>query len=152
MSLPDLIAAIASADPSDMPAILAACASRLAQAKSAPGAPQADELLNAEQTAKLLGYRASYVYEMLKRGDLPCVRDKKFVRVRKSALDAYIAGHERRGPLPLKVSNVLSSGYDRGGFEKASQTARAHPNRTRRTNQGARDNDREVGNERGEDS
>ena len=152
-TLTDIIGAIAVLDRNDLVALMLAIAARMAERRSEPVPPTgADQLLTVPQVAELLGYRPSYVYEMLKRGDLACVRDRKFVRVRKSALDAYIASREMRGPLPLKVSNVLSSRHDRSGSGKASQTAGVHPNRTREANRGARDNDLEVGNERGEDS
>jgi excisionase family DNA binding protein len=145
----DLIAAIADMDLADAPAVLAAVAARLAHARPLPEpqvTPDMDVLLSVTETAKLLSYRASYVYEMLRRGDLPAVRDRKFVRVRQSAVNEYIAQHERRGPLPLKVSRMLTSSHDRKFDEAQAQGTQTHPGRARSQTRVSSHNGRKVGN------
>jgi predicted DNA-binding transcriptional regulator AlpA len=62
MNVADLITVIASVDPSDMPAILAACASRLAQAKSSSGVAAEDKLLDVDEAAALLGVSRSWLH------------------------------------------------------------------------------------------
>jgi excisionase family DNA binding protein len=58
---------------------------------------QSERLLAVPEVAVMLGYARSYVYELLRRGDLPAVRHKKYVRVRHSAVLKFIAQHERQG-------------------------------------------------------
>jgi excisionase family DNA binding protein len=118
-------------DDADKWTLLKALMGDLARPTPLTPSPEADRLLAVPEVADRLGYRPTYVYELLKRGELPCVRDKKFVRVRRSALDTYIASHEQRGPLPLKVSDMLHSRRDRQGHESQTQTARTNPISTR---------------------
>lgn len=156
MTTADLIAAIADLDPADVPAVLAAVAARLAQPSPAPLPlnPECDvsQLLTVPQAAALLGYRPSYLYEMLRRGDLPAVRDRKFVRIRQSAINDYISAHEQRGPLPIQVSDMLYSKCDRKGFEASAQSARTHPSRACRQDRSTPDNHREMGSQHHRDS
>ncbi|HJU10290.1 MAG TPA: helix-turn-helix domain-containing protein [Candidatus Binataceae bacterium] len=158
MTTADLIAGIADLDTADIPAVLAAIAARMAKPHTVPepqatrDATDSDRLLNVNEVARLLKYRPSYVYEMLRRGDLPAVRDRKFVRVRQSAVNEYIARHEQRGPLPLTISNMLSERHDWTDPEAAAQDARAHASRARGQNRGARNNSRQVGSRDNTDS
>jgi excisionase family DNA binding protein len=62
-----------------------------------PGEPETDRLLTVPQAAELMGFAPSYVYEMARRGDLPSVHRKKYVRIRRSAIDKWIADNERFG-------------------------------------------------------
>jgi excisionase family DNA binding protein len=157
VNLSDLIAAIADLDPADAPAVLAAVAAKLAQACSQPAPPEPaigadDPLLTVPQAAVLLSYRPSFVYEMVRRGDLAAVKDRKFVRIRQSAMNEYIAHHEQRGLLPLPVSNMLTSAHDRKFAEAQAQGVGTNPTRTRRKDRRPQDNDREVGRRDGSDS
>lgn len=61
VNLSDLLAGIATMDPTDAPAVLAAVAARLALAKPEPDAP-ADELLDVEAAAALLGVSPSWLH------------------------------------------------------------------------------------------
>lgn len=77
MTAADLIAAIASADPADLPAILTACASRLAEARSATPElptqePADDTSLTIEEAAALLRRSTKWVYRH--RARLPFVK------------------------------------------------------------------------------
>ncbi|HEY8641323.1 MAG TPA: helix-turn-helix domain-containing protein [Candidatus Dormibacteraeota bacterium] len=49
-------------------------------------------LLNAEETATLLGLGRTKVYEMLAAGELPVIRIGRSVRVPRSALERWIEG------------------------------------------------------------
>ena len=97
-----LTAALANEEAAEQPVATRAPAAKRVE-------PVIDPLLTVPTVAERLGYCASQVYEMLRAGRLPAVRDRKFVRVRESALAKFIADHERRGPLPKRVSDMLRS-------------------------------------------
>jgi excisionase family DNA binding protein len=58
-------------------------------------APQEDRLLTVPEAARLLSVTKERVYEMARRQELPTVRVGKFVRVRPSALRAFVNRNER---------------------------------------------------------
>lgn len=93
MTAADLIAAIAAADPSDMPAILAACASRLAASKAPAASPEADELLDVDQCRKLLGKSKSWLYHNHKTLPFAIKGLGKAPRFSRRKLEEYIAKH-----------------------------------------------------------
>lgn len=109
-------------------------------------------LLTVPEVAARLGYRPSNVYEMVRAGRLPAVRDRKFVRVLESALAAYIADHEQCGPLPKRVSNMLKSSHDRQRTKTLPQAARPDAARTRPTDRSSPDHSGEMGERNGCDS
>ncbi len=51
------------------------------------------QLLTAAQVAERTGFARSYVYQLLRRGELRAVRRGKYVRVTVAALQAWIASH-----------------------------------------------------------
>lgn len=53
-------------------------------------AREVDRLLAIPKVAELLAFTQQYVYELIRRGDLPAVRSGKYVRVSASALQAFI--------------------------------------------------------------
>lgn len=80
---------------------LAAMILVLESGEDAPAPPPAaerpqhdDRLLTVEEAAKHMGFAKSYVYEMIRRGELRAVRRGKYVRVRESAIAEWIAQHE----------------------------------------------------------
>jgi excisionase family DNA binding protein len=149
----EIIAALGQVGANELPAIAIALAGRMAALSQPRPGPEpsrqqaeVDPLLTVAQAAALLGYRPSYLYEMLRHGDLPAIRDRKFVRVRQSAISEYIAHHERRGPLPLTPSHMLTSSHNRRFNEAQAQPARTQPSRARRRTRVSSDNGREVEN------
>jgi excisionase family DNA binding protein len=66
-----------------------------------------DHLLTVPQVAKVLAVGEAHAYELVRRGVLPSIQvGKKYVRVRRSAVDAFmIAG---------RVDNGLYQGYNDG--------------------------------------
>jgi predicted DNA-binding transcriptional regulator AlpA len=66
VSLPELLAEIAKLDPADCPAVLAALAAKMATARDSQPAGDADELLDAEAAAALLGISESWLYHRRK--------------------------------------------------------------------------------------
>jgi hypothetical protein len=76
LSIADLIRAINEIDPGDVPAILAACASRLAEARNTPresAAPEPDDTnLSIEEAAARLRRSTKWIYRH--RGHLPFIR------------------------------------------------------------------------------
>jgi excisionase family DNA binding protein len=105
----DLIIAISEADVESLPAIAMALAARMAATRPAPLPPPAaaEQWLTPAQVGTELGYSTPYVYELLKRGELPHVKDRKLIRIRRSAVDEYLASREMRGPLPEKVAKSM---------------------------------------------
>jgi predicted DNA-binding transcriptional regulator AlpA len=92
MILTDLIRAISEIDPGDMPAILAACASRLAESKPAPS-PADDELLDAAAAARALGVSKSTLYH----GEFPfTVKVGGSRRYSRNGIKKYIEGRQRK--------------------------------------------------------
>ena len=57
--------------------------------------PSRPGLLEAEDVAALLGVPRRFVYELVRRGELPAVRiGQRYVRFRSEALDEWIASRE----------------------------------------------------------
>jgi excisionase family DNA binding protein len=64
------------------------------------------ELLTAEQVAELLAVPKSFVYEMARRGEIPCVVLGRYRRFRREAIERWIEEQEsrvsvKRTPAPL---------------------------------------------------
>jgi excisionase family DNA binding protein len=56
-------------------------------------------LLAAEDVADVLGVRATFVYALARRGELPTVRiGERYVRFRTEALEQWIANQESTRP------------------------------------------------------
>ena len=79
MTLPELLQQIATLDPTDAPAVLAAVAARLAQGRQAPTPSEApvenradDRNLTIEETAALIRRSTKWIYRH--RANLPFVR------------------------------------------------------------------------------
>jgi len=64
--------------------------------KSEQTAPMvADErLLTVDQVAAILGFASSYVYELLRRGEIRGMHHGKYWRVRRAEVEKFIAKHE----------------------------------------------------------
>jgi len=76
-------------------------------------------LLNAEETARLLGLGRTKVYEMLAAGELPVIRIGRNVRVPRDGLSEWIRQHtdgrDRRLTPSLDVGGALARVMPRGG-------------------------------------
>lgn len=62
--------------------------------KVAPPEPRAERLLTVPATAERMGFAKSYIYEIIRRGELRAVRRGKYIRVRESAVDEWVRAHE----------------------------------------------------------
>ena len=83
--------------------------------------PGGDEpLLTVPEAAKLLAYPDSYVRELTRKGELPCVRNGKYVRVAPADLRAWIERHRDREVDP--APSLLYPGR-RGGQRVRRATA-----------------------------
>ncbi len=80
--------------------LLARCASVLAALSAAasrasvPETGEDDQLLTVPEVAQLLRFDEAYVYQLARTGRLPAVRQGKYVRVRRSSLQAWITSQE----------------------------------------------------------
>jgi excisionase family DNA binding protein len=111
-----------------------------------------DELLTIHQVAGRLHQNRSTIYEKCRDGSLECVRDGKLVFVKRSALETYIAEREVRGPLRLKVSNMLYLCSDRQNHAAEAQTVGTHAKGARGQNRRAPRDASEVGERHGGDT
>jgi excisionase family DNA binding protein len=57
-------------------------------------APMVESLLTVDQVAASLGFASSYVYELLRRGEIRGMHHGKYWRVRRSEVEKFIAKHE----------------------------------------------------------
>lgn len=60
-----------------------------------------DPIMTPAEVADLLRMRKSWVYNAARTGVLPHLRLGRAVRFRRSAIDAYLAGIESGGELPI---------------------------------------------------
>jgi predicted DNA-binding transcriptional regulator AlpA len=88
----EIIAALDHLDRGDVLTVLTVCAARLAQgsALEPDSAPQADELLNVEQTARLLGKSKSWLYHNQKTLDFKVNGIGSAPRFSRRGLEKYI--------------------------------------------------------------
>jgi excisionase family DNA binding protein len=79
-----------------IPAAIAYLAARLLNPESASQSriEESDPLLTAPEAAAGLHLAPSYVYELVRSRQLPAVRSGKYVRIRRSAVERFIAQHE----------------------------------------------------------
>jgi excisionase family DNA binding protein len=66
--------------------------------------PASDEPLQVTvaEAARLLAYPVSYVRELTRKGELPCVRNGKYVRILRADLHAWLATHRDAGLAPQR--------------------------------------------------
>jgi excisionase family DNA binding protein len=95
-----------------------------------------DPLLNVKEAAQRLRFAPSYVYELIRRRDLPAVKVGKYVRIKNSDIDRFVSRHREAATLDKSLSNVLSkmnaSKNDGGRGQEAARVAGTQANRPRR--------------------
>ncbi len=111
--------------------VLAALAAVPAGDAEAAARPPANEppqqLLTVPAAAARLHLAPSYVYELIRRGQLAAVRiGPRYVRVSPEAVAAFVA------PVDGTISSVLSNGHDRSRGASTPRAARPHTDRPRR--------------------
>lgn len=66
-----------------------------ATARAAPTPePSAERLVTVPVAAERMGFAKSYVYELIRRGELRAVKRGKYVRLRQSAIEEWTRAHE----------------------------------------------------------
>jgi len=77
-------------------ALTRATSDMVMNAKSEQVAPMVPEerLLTVDQVAAILGFASSYVYELLRRGEIRGMHHGKYWRIRRSEVQEFIAKHE----------------------------------------------------------
>lgn len=54
--------------------------------------PDIEELMTAEEVADMLRVRAKWVYEAVRRGEIPCVKvGRRYVRFQRAAIQEWIS-------------------------------------------------------------
>jgi excisionase family DNA binding protein len=81
-----------------------------------------DRLLSVPVVAELLAVPVSYAYELARQGKLPTIRLGKYVRIRASALTAWLAGQDTGGLEGMAVDGGL--GQTRTVTRAGAATAR----------------------------
>jgi excisionase family DNA binding protein len=56
----------------------------------------AERIYNVREASEILRYKPSYVYELVKRGELAAIRHRKYITIRESALRDFIMRNEHR--------------------------------------------------------
>ena len=123
-------------------------AALLSSRPHAPAGPEAavsDRLLTIPAVAGVLGVPEDYTYGLARRHQIPAVRFGKYVRVRESALNAWVRDHEpelldRAGSVPHGRPHGLGSAVKPKGIGPRAGTVRrasrreppARPNRAGR--------------------
>lgn len=90
----------ATGNPSEtLIAILDAARNSLSNGAPRPGekAEPAERIYNVREAGELLRYKVSYIYELVKRGELAAIRHGKYITIRESAIRDFIKRNERRG-------------------------------------------------------
>lgn len=100
LAAPDLVAGLEDVD---VPQLLGALEklraslwARMLRAPTsslAPAPDAADQVLTVADVASELQFTRAYVYEAVRRGDLPAIRKGRYVRVRRADLRAWLDGH-----------------------------------------------------------
>ncbi len=62
-----------------------------------PEAPEGDQLLTVAAAASILSFKPAYLYELIRQGEFPVVRQGKYVRIRLSSLSDWMSKHEEKG-------------------------------------------------------
>jgi excisionase family DNA binding protein len=77
-------------------ALTRATSDMVINAKSEQVAPMVPEerLLTVDQVAAILGFASSYVYELLRRGEIRGMHHGKYWRIRRSEVEKFIAKYE----------------------------------------------------------
>lgn len=96
-----------------------------------PGAEE-ERLLTPPEAAAQLGVRPSRIYQLIRTGALPVVRVGKYVRVRVTALNQWVAEHEKA--LYPALSPTYNIAHDRQGAPKTPPKARMDPGPARPRN------------------
>ena len=72
--------------------------------------PEPEELLKVPEVAQILRLSNKKVYQLVESGALRAIRiDQRSIRVRRSALEAFLAEHETAKPAGTKVRHSTSS-------------------------------------------
>jgi excisionase family DNA binding protein len=128
MQLPIDPNTLAQVPPEEIPAMMAqlaaiqsALAVRLHEStnslsESAPTS-EPDRAITVEEAADRLTFTAQYVYELIKRGQLPAIRTGKYVRIRECDLSAWMTTHIEN-PLDNKLYKWYSSNHERTRLRK----------------------------------
>jgi excisionase family DNA binding protein len=154
--LADNITAAATLSPEDRSRLMLRCltvmaalalpATGEAPAIKAEKTADAKPLLSFEQAAERLAYRPSYVYELVRSGQLIAVRFGKYIRVKPSDIDLFVKHHRSPRPIDWTISNMLTNvnghKHDRGRGQAPARIVGPYSNRPRGAAGGPR-NDRQ---------
>jgi excisionase family DNA binding protein len=151
----------ASIPVADIPAALAALAAlqtalaaRLLTTGRACDSPSAtsepERLLTVSDVARILGFARGYVYELVRAGHINAIRAGKYVRIRPSAIEQFLARQATGLDTPIYK---MHSGAHEGRRNKAlPQGVRTQADTARKATGSERDNPVPLGARRGADT
>ncbi len=120
-----------------------------------PGAEAAsgdDPLLTPREVATILNVPRSYVYELIRRGELPRVRvGPKYRRIRPAAVRQWLAEREAKKPLFPQISRRYTLQYEGQGAPGHPPAVGADPGPVRPGARGPQEHRRPVGARRAPD-
>ncbi len=92
-----------------------------------------EKLIAVEEAARILNLTEQYVYELMRRGEIPSVRIGKYRRIRQKDLESWISGRTE-----CRMEGALyepySHPYERQRAEKAPRAAGMDSGSARRSN------------------
>ena len=67
-----------------------------------------DPIVTVPRAAEMMGYKPSYVYELIRRGELPSIQHGKYVTLRASSVQGWLREHEvlGRGGRPRELGGA----------------------------------------------
>lgn len=90
-----------------------------------PPEPCTDRLITVEEAAGRLQLTEQYIYGLLKKGEIPPVKQGKYVRIRASDLNAWIEKHIEK-PLDNRLYHQYSSGHEGKGTGKDPKVTQSY--------------------------
>jgi len=116
----------------DIPAAIMYLSARLLNSERATQSPGAEPDPTVREAATRLHLAESYIYELVRSQQLAAVRTGKYIRIRTSTIEHFIALHENGALLDWAVDKMSTHHYDTRRSTEAAPTASANSGRTRR--------------------
>ena len=110
-----------------------------------------DRLLTVPEAARRLNLAPSYLYELVRKGQLPALRLGRYVRLRPETLRTFIAAQETQKPLERSLYATYSSSYERRRTPTTPTATRPDPDGARTPRRRRRQLDSTSGAERDRD-
>jgi excisionase family DNA binding protein len=105
---------------------------------------ETDRAISVEEAAERLSFTKQYLYELIRRGEIPAIKHGKYIRIRENDLSAWMQKHIEN-PLDKRLYHPYISLYDRKATPKNKKVARIHPGSTGGSDRCQKQHHSEVG-------